>query len=47
MKDFLKFVVSSLIIILVFFLLTRDEGIYYAEIPLENNCTSDFMGSCN
>ena len=49
MKDnkLLQLIFAWIIIFSIFVLLTKDEGIYYADIPLEDNCTPDYMGGCD
>lgn len=41
-----KLIIAWIIVISVFVLLTRDEGIYYYE-PSYESCQSDYMGGCN
>lgn len=41
-----KLIIAWIIIITAILFLTHDKGIYYGE-PYMEQCTPDYMGSCN
>jgi len=48
-SDTAKLIMAWIIVISIFWALTREKGIYYEDLSDDSQsyCISDYMGSCN